>query len=144
MNFVSLMFHSKPIRVLIVDDHPAVREGLTEMIAAQPDMQVAGTACDGADAIALFGELQPDVTLLDIRLPKLSGLEVLRQLLRSAPHSHIIAMSSFADKQELALRAGACAFLLKERFGDDLLNLIRTIHLGQSTACSEAVTPNQS
>lgn len=138
------MSHSEQIRVLIVDDHPAVREGLTELIAAQPDMCVVGAACDGAEAIALFGELQPDVTLLDMRLPKLSGLEVLRQLQRSAPCTHIIAMSSFADKREPALRSGASAFLLKERFGDELLQLIRAIHFGQPAARSEAATPNQS
>ncbi|MBL8189803.1 MAG: response regulator transcription factor [Acidobacteria bacterium] len=138
------MSHSKPIRVLIVDDHPAVREGLAEMIATQPDMCVAGAACDGVEAIALFGELQPDVTLLDMRLPKLSGLEVLRQLRRVAPGSHIIAMSSFADKLEPALRSGASAFLLKERFGDELLHLIRTIHLDPLAADSEIATPNQS
>lgn len=138
------MSHSEPIRVLIVDDHPAVREGLTELIAAQPDMRVAGAASDGEEAIALFGELLPDVTLLDMRLPKLSGLEVMRQLRGVAPGSHILAMSSFADKQEPALRAGASAFLLKERFGDELLHLIRSIHLGQPAAYSEIAAPNQS
>jgi DNA-binding NarL/FixJ family response regulator len=143
MNFVSLMSHSKPIRVLIVDDHPAVREGLTEMIATQPDMRVAGVASDGAEAIDLFGALQPDVTLLDMRLPNLSGLEVARKLRHFAPHSHVIAMSN-EDKREAALRAGASAFLLKERFGEDLLNLIRTIHYSALLASSEAARPNQS
>lgn len=137
------MFHSKPIRVLIVDDHPAVREGLTEMIATQSDMRVAGAACDGAEAIALFRALQPDVTLLDMRLPKLSGLEVLRQLRHFAPFSSIIVMSN-ENMREPVLRAGANAFLLKERFGEDLLELIRTIHLSASIARSEAATPNQS
>ena len=138
------MSHPKPIRVLIVDDHPAVREGLTEMIAAQPDMLEAGAACDGAEAIALFGELQPDVTLLDMRLPRLSGLEVLRQLRRLAPFSRIIVMSSFADKLEPALRTGASAVLLKERFGEETLDLIRAIHLNSPAAHPEAPAPNQS
>lgn len=144
MKWVSLMSYPNPIRVLIVDDHPAVREGLSEMIATQPDMCVAGTACDGMEALAMFRALQPDVTLLDMRLPMLSGLEVLRQLRRTEQDSCIIAMSSFADKLEPALRTGASAVLLKEKFGEELLNLIRTIQFNTPAARSEATKPNQS
>jgi DNA-binding NarL/FixJ family response regulator len=131
------MFRPTPIRILIVDDHPAVREGLTELIAAQPDMCVAGTACDGDEALTLFDALQPDVTLLDMRLPKRSGLDVLHLIRHQSPDSRVIAMSSFHDKQALALYAGANAFLLKEMFGDELLATVRTL-------CTEAETPNQS
>lgn len=125
------MLQPTPIRILIVDDHPAIREGLTELIAAQPDMCVAGTASDGDEALTLFDTLQPDVTLLDMRLPQRSGLEVLRLIRHQSPASRVIAMSSFQDKQALALYAGANAFLLKELFGEELLTTVRTL-------CSEA------
>jgi two-component system NarL family response regulator len=120
------------IRILIVDDHPAVREGLAELISAQPDMRVAGVAADGAEAVALFDQLQPDVTVMDMRLPKLSGAEAIRAIRRAAPQSRIIAISSFQDSQAEALHAGANAYLLKEMFGDELLALIRAVHAGQT------------
>lgn len=132
------------IRVLIVDDHPAVREGLAELIAAQPDMRVAGIACDGAEAVALFQQLQPDVTLMDMRLPGLSGLEALRVIHRQAPQSRLIAMSSFQDTQTQALQAGATFFLLKELFGEPFLAAIRHAHVAPLVAGTEVSIPNQS
>jgi two-component system, NarL family, response regulator len=125
------------IRVLIVDDHPAVREGLAELIAAQADMSVVGTAGDGAEAVALFDQLQPDVTVMDMRLPKLSGAEAISTIRRQAPQSRFIAVSSFQDSQAQALRVGANAYLLKEMFGEELLTAIRAVH-------AERLTPNES
>jgi DNA-binding NarL/FixJ family response regulator len=116
------------IRVLIVDDHPAVREGLAELIAAQADMSVVGTAGD---------QLQPDVTVMDMRLPKLSGAEAISTIRRQAPQSRFIAVSSFQDSQAQALRVGANAYLLKEMFGEELLTAIRAVH-------AERLTPNES
>jgi len=131
------MLQPTSIRILIVDDHPAIRTGLTELLGSQPDMCVVGTACDGLEALALLPALQPDVTLLDMRLPRLSGMDVLRRIRHQFPGSRVIAMSSFQDKQAQTLEAGANAFLLKELFGEELLALVRAV-------CASAATPNQS
>ena len=135
---------AKYIRILIVDDHPAVREGLAELIAAQPDMRVVGVACDGAEAVALFGQLRPDVTVMDMRLPKLSGAEAIRAIRQIDPRSRMIAISSFQDAQTQALRAGANAYLLKEMFGEELLTTIRAVHGAEAFPSAQLAAPNQS
>jgi two-component system NarL family response regulator len=121
---------SGQIRILIVDDHPAVREGLAEMISSQTDMTVVGIARDGLEAVTLCGALQPDVTVIDLRLPNLGGLEVIKTIRRTDAQSRFIVMSSFqADQgQQQIISAGASAFLLKETFGDELLAAIRVAH----------------
>lgn len=133
---------SQQIRILIVDDHPAVREGLAEMISSQADMAVVGVARDGLEAVAFCGELQPDVTVLDLRLPKLGGLEVIKTIRRTDARSRFIVMSSFqADQgQEQIISAGASAFLLKETFGDELLAVIRVVHAERDGLPSPAPT----
>ncbi|MEO6726241.1 MAG: response regulator transcription factor [Blastocatellia bacterium] len=124
---------SQQIRILIVDDHRAVREGLAEMISAQSDMAVAGIACDGVEAVTMFGQLRPDVTVIDMRLPKLGGLDAIRAIRRANAQSRFIVMTSFQGDQgrEQAISAGASAYLLKETFGDELLAAIRAVHAGR-------------
>jgi len=132
----------QPIRILIVDDHPAVREGLAEMVSSQADMTVVGLARDGLEAIALCGELQPDVTVMDLGLPKLSGLEAIKIIRRTDARSRFIVVSSFQAEQgrEQVLSAGASAFLLKETFGDELLTAIRAAHAERDGLASRTRT----
>jgi DNA-binding NarL/FixJ family response regulator len=136
---------SQQIRILIVDDHPAVREGLAEMISAQADMAVVGIACDGVEAVMLCGELRPDVTVMDLRLPKLGGLEAIKTIRGAGVQSRFIVMTSYQGDQgrEQAINAGASAFLLKETFGDELLAVIRDVHT-RGDRFPSALTPNQS
>ncbi|MBL8171609.1 MAG: response regulator transcription factor [Acidobacteria bacterium] len=136
------MFVTNPLRVLIVDDHPAVREGLAQMIATQTDMAVVGSASDGQEAVALIEALNPDVTVLDVRLPGLNGLEVIQAIRQQTEQGRFILMSSAQGEQTeaQALEVGASAFLFKEAFGEELLAAIRQVaHSAPATA-----TPNQS
>jgi DNA-binding NarL/FixJ family response regulator len=137
---------SDTIRILIVDDHPSVREGLAEMISAEAGMAVVGTARDGEEAVALHARLRPDVTVIDLRLPGLSGIEAIRAIRRTSRDGRFIVMTSFAGDQGAweAVRAGASAFVFKETFGDELLAAIRAVHAGQEFFPSGCRAPNQS
>ncbi len=134
------------IRILIVDDHPAVRDGLAELISTQTDMAVVGTAGDGAEAVAMFGQFWPDIMVIDMRLPRLSGLEAIRAIRRTTEDGRFIVMTSFYGDQgsAQAISAGASAFLLKEMFGEELLAAIRAVHAGREFFPSVLRTPNQS
>lgn len=127
------MTPSPAIRILVVDDHPVVREGLAAIIGTQADMSVVGEAGDGDEALALFTAQSPDVTLLDLRLPGVSGIDVAARLQALRPACRIIMFTSFAREEEIyeALKAGAWSYIRKGAARGELLQAIRAVHAGQ-------------
>jgi len=122
-----------PIRVFSVDDHPLLREGIAALVNSQPDMDLVGQAATGAEAIQLFKEQVPDVTLLDLRLPDISGIDVLIAIRTQFPEARIIMLTTFEGDVEIqrALQAGARGYLLKNMPPSELLEVIRLVHSGK-------------
>lgn len=124
----------KKIRVILVDDHALVRLGLMTLINDQPDMTIVGEAGAGAEAVRLVERLNPEVALMDIRLPGEGGLEATRQISERFPQTRVIMLTSFADEELVvqAIRAGAAGYLLKEVGNDEVLNAIRSAAAGKA------------
>ncbi|MGN6813588.1 MAG: response regulator [Thermomicrobiales bacterium] len=124
-----------PIRVMIVDDHAVVRQGLRTFLDLQDDILVAGEASDGADAVQRVDELAPDVILMDLIMPRLDGIEAVRRIKRARPKTQILVLTSFGDDQKVfaAIRAGAIGFLLKDVSPRDLAAAIFAAHRGEAT-----------
>jgi two-component system, NarL family, response regulator len=122
-----------PIRVLIADDHAIFRQGLATIINRDPDMNVIAQAENGEQAIALFEEHQPDVTLMDLRMPEVEGVAAIGAICASAKSARIIVLTTYDSDEDIyrGLQAGAKGYLLKETEPDELLNAIRTVHRGQ-------------
>jgi DNA-binding NarL/FixJ family response regulator len=121
------------IRVLCVDDHPVVREGIAAIINLQPDMAMAGTAATGREAIEQFVALGPDVSLLDLRLPDMSGFDVIKAIRSKSPNARIVVLSSHDGDVDIqrALEAGAQGYVAKGIVRDELLDIIRAVHAGK-------------
>lgn len=121
------------IRVLIADDHHLVREGIAALLERQPDMAVAGEAANGAEAVASFAELAPDVTLMDVQMPGVGGIEAIEAIRRASPVAKILVLTTYpGDAQALrAIRAGAAGYLLKNCIRKELIDAIRTVHAGR-------------
>jgi DNA-binding NarL/FixJ family response regulator len=122
-----------PIRVLIVDDHPILREGVAAIIALQTDMAIAGEATGGREAIAQFGTLRPDVVLMDLQMPDMGGVEATEAIRAEYPDARILVLTTYSGdaKALAALRAGAAGFLLKSSLRRELLGAIRAVYRGQ-------------
>ena len=123
-----------PIRILIVEDHNVVRQGLVALIKTVPDMHVIAEAGDGKQAVELFRKHKPDVTIMDLRLPEMSGVEAITEIRRSFPAARIIVLTTFDGDENIyrALQAGARGYLLKDMFGEELMDAIRTVHAGKT------------
>ena len=123
------------IRVLIADDHAIVREGLRAVIGSQPDLQLVGEARDGEQAVRLACTLQPDVIVLDLVMPRKSGVEAIRDIRKENPRARILVLTSFAEDDQVlsAIRAGALGYLLKDSSSQELIEAVRCLHRGESS-----------
>jgi DNA-binding NarL/FixJ family response regulator len=120
------------LRVLIADDHPLFRDGLRGLLATQPDIEVAGEATTGEEAVRLAAELEPHVVLMDIKMPELGGIEATRRILGENPRARVLVVTMFEDDATVftAMRAGARGYVLKDDDKDDVLGAIRTVGRG--------------
>jgi NarL family two-component system response regulator LiaR len=130
---------SHPIRVMLVDDHPMVRKGLTTFLKVFKDLQLAGEAENGAIAVQLCGEILPDVVLMDMVMPEMDGATATRAICQKYPQVRVIALTSFneGDLVTSALEAGAIGYLLKDVSAVDLAKAIRDAHAGRATLSPE-------
>jgi DNA-binding NarL/FixJ family response regulator len=123
----------RPIRILIADDHPLLLEGVAGLVVDQPDMELVGGVSNGREAIEAFRKHRPDVTLLDLRMAEMSGLDAILAIRGEFPEARIVVLTTYSGDAQIlrALRAGAQAYLLKSMLRRELLDTIRAVHRGQ-------------
>ena len=122
-----------PIRILTVDDHPLLREGIAAVIEGQPDMQLVGEAASGLEALQVFRDCRPDVTLMDLQMPGMGGVEAIGALHREFPQAKVVVLTTYqGDAQALrAFKAGAAGYLLKSMLRREPVDTIRSVHAGR-------------
>jgi DNA-binding NarL/FixJ family response regulator len=127
------------IRVLSVDDHPLLREGIAALLAIQTDMQLVGEASNGREALELYRKHRPDITLMDLQMPGMNGIDAMSSIRGEFPDARIIVLTTHAGDVQVsrALKAGARAYLLKGSLRKELLDTIRVVHAGQKRVSSE-------
>jgi two-component system NarL family response regulator len=125
---------TKSIRVLIVEDHNVVRQGLVALLNVAEGLEVVGEAADGVGAIAQFRKHKPDVTLIDLRLPRMSGVDAIERIRMETPQARFIVLTTYDGDEDIyrALKAGARAYLLKGMTSEDLISTIHAVHAGKS------------
>ena len=121
------------ITVLCVDDHRLVRDGIALIIGRQPDMKVVASAANGHEAVELFARHRPDVTLMDLQLGPMTGVQAIQEIRRQAPNAKIIAVTTYEGDEDIyrALQAGAATYLLKNTVSDDLIRVVRDVYQGR-------------
>jgi DNA-binding NarL/FixJ family response regulator len=121
------------IRVMTADDHQVVRTGISAIVENQPDMSVVAEAADGMDAVTRYEEHSPDVVLMDLRMPRLDGIEATRAILAAHPEARVVALTSYEGDADIyrALDAGACGYLIKDMVSADVVGAIRTAAAGR-------------
>jgi two-component system, NarL family, response regulator LiaR len=134
------MVDPRPIKVMIVDDHPIVRDGLKNMLLAFDDLELVGEAADGSQALAHCGRTQPDVILMDMVMPGMDGIAATRAILKDSPQTKILMLTSFVEDKVVqnALEAGASGYLLKNVPINTLADAIRSVYAGQPILSPEA------
>ena len=128
-----------PIRVLAVDDHSIVRDGIARLVGTQTDMELVAEASDGAEAVEQFRKHHPDITLMDLQMPKMSGIDAISAIRAESPEARIIVLTTYAGDVQVmrALKAGAQGYLLKGLLRKELLETIRAVHGGQKRLSAE-------
>lgn len=124
-----------PIRVFIADDHAIVRAGLRALISGKPDMELVGEAVDGEEAVMKVHHLRPDVILMDLMMPRKSGIEAIREIRAADPQACILVLTSFVEDEQVfpAIKAGVLGYILKDSSPEELIESIRCVHRGQSS-----------
>src|ERR1700677_1818629 len=127
------------IRILTVDDHPLILEGIASVLQRQPDMELVGEALDGYQAIEAFGKLRPDVALIDLQMPGMNGIDAITAILQKWPGARCIVLTTYAGGVQAtrALKAGAKGYLLKSMLRKDLVDTIRIVHSGKNRIPAE-------
>lgn len=122
-----------PIRILLADDHPLLRDGVVGLVADQPDMELVSEASNGREAIDQFRKHRPDITLLDLQMPEMNGIDAILAIRGEFPDARIIVLTTYTGDAQIlrALKAGAQAYLLKSALRRELLDTIRVVHKGQ-------------
>jgi len=122
------------IRILIADDHTVVREGLVSLVKRKPDMVVVAEASNGREAVDLWKQHQPDIALLDLRMPELDGVGAIKEIREHNPNAHIVVLTTFDGDEDIyrAIKAGAKGYLLKDSAREALMECIRRVHAGET------------
>src|SRR6476620_3663285 len=123
------------IRILIADDHSVVREGLVSLVKSKSDMMVVGEASNGREAVDLWKQHRPDVTLLDLRMPELDGVGAIKEIRELDPNAHIVVLTTFDGDEDIyqAIKAGAKGYLLKDATREALMDCIHKVHIGETS-----------
>jgi len=139
---MNMTHDARTIRILTVDDHQLLREGIAAVLDSQPDMVLIGQADTGREAIESFRDLRPDVTLMDLRMPDMNGLEAITAIRSEFPNARIIVLTTYAGDVQAAsaLKAGAAGYLLKNLVRRELLEAIRAVHAGKRRVPPEIAT----
>jgi DNA-binding NarL/FixJ family response regulator len=130
------------VRILVVDDHPMLRAGIAALLANEPDFQMVGEAGDGPSALSMFRHLRPDVTLMDVQMPGMSGVEAMALIRREFPDARIIVLTTYSgDAQAVrSLKAGASGYMLKSSLRSEIVEVIRRVHRGERHVAADVAS----